>query len=126
MRIFSPHFVRRYQGKMLNIHPSLLPKYQGLHTHRRAIEAGDTLHGVTVHFVTEELDGGPAVIQAIVPVFDNDSEDTLAKRVQKQEHTIYPTAVSWFAAGRLKMVDGKALLDNEVLPPTGKQVTTNA
>lgn len=122
MRILTPEFVRRYQGRMLNIHPSLLPKYQGLHTHRRAIEAGDSIHGVTVHFVTEELDGGPPVIQAIVPVFENDTEEALAKRVQTQEHSIYPTAVAWFATGRLGMADGKATLDNEVLPPTGEQV----
>ena len=122
MRILTPEFVRRYQGKMLNIHPSLLPKYQGLHTHRRVIEAGDSIHGVTVHFVTEELDGGPPIIQAIVPVFENDTEEALAKRVQKQEHIIYPTAVGWFATGRLGIVDGKATLDNEILPPTGEQV----
>lgn len=122
MRILTAEFVRHYQGKMLNIHPSLLPKYQGLHTHRRVIEAGDSIHGVTVHFVTEELDGGPPVIQAVIPVFDDDTEDALAARVQTQEHNIYPMAVNWFATGRLTMSDGKALLDNEALPASGQQI----
>lgn len=122
MRILTPEFVRRYQGKMLNIHPSLLPKFQGLHTHKRALEANDSIHGVTVHFVTEELDGGPPVIQAVVPVFENDTEDTLAKRVQMQEHKIYPKAVDWFASGRLHMVNGKAILDDDELPPCGEQI----
>lgn len=122
MRILTPEFVRHYQGRMLNIHPSLLPKYQGLHTHRRALEAGDSIHGVTVHFVTEELDGGPPVIQAIVPVFDDDTEASLALRVQKQEHKIYPMAVNWFACHRLQMLAGKAVLDNETLPPNGKEI----
>lgn len=119
MRILTPGFARHYEGKMLNIHPSLLPKYQGLHTHQRALEAGETEHGVTVHFVTPELDGGPPVIQARVPVLENDDADTLAARVQQQEHVIYPMAVEWFARGRLQMKSGKALLDNEPLGPQG-------
>lgn len=119
MRIFTPEFTRHYEGRMLNIHPSLLPKYQGLNTHRRAIEAGDTEHGVTVHFVTAELDGGPPIIQAYVPVLENDGEDELAARVLIEEHKIYPQAIKWFAEGRLKMKDGSSWLDGERLPPTG-------
>lgn len=119
MRIFTPEFTRHYEGRMLNIHPSLLPKYQGLNTHRRAIEAGDTEHGVTVHFVTAELDGGPPIIQAYVPVLEDDSEDDLAARVLVEEHKIYPQAIKWFAEGRLKMRDGGSWLDGERLPPTG-------
>lgn len=119
MRILTPEFTGHYLGRMLNIHPSLLPKYQGLHTHQRAIDAGDSEHGVTVHFVTAELDGGPAVIQARVPVYSDDDASSLAKRVQQQEHVIYPLAVKWFAQGRLKMSDGRALLDNEPLPASG-------
>ena len=119
MRIFTPEFTRHYEGRMLNIHPSLLPKYQGLNTHRRAIEAGDTEHGVTVHFVTAELDGGPPIIQAYVPVLENDSEDELAARVLIEEHKIYPQAIKWFAECRLTMKDGSSWLDGERLPPTG-------
>jgi phosphoribosylglycinamide formyltransferase-1 len=104
---------------MLNIHPSLLPKYQGLHTHRRALEAGDETHGVTVHFVTEVLDDGPNVVQAVVPVLDGDTEDTLRKRVQIQEHIIYPIAVKWFVEGRLEMISGHAMFDGTALPSTG-------
>lgn len=122
MRILTPAFVRHYSGGMLNIHPSLLPKYQGLHTHQRALDAGDDIHGVTVHFVTEELDGGPPAIQAIVPINEGDSAASLAKRVQAQEHVIYPMAVTWFAEGRLKMKDNKALLDGETLSPQGYQI----
>jgi phosphoribosylglycinamide formyltransferase-1 len=119
MRILTPEFTGHYVGRMLNIHPSLLPKYQGLHTHQRAIDAGDSEHGVTVHFVTAELDGGPAVIQAQVPVYSDDDAISLAQRVQQQEHIIYPLAVKWFAQGRLKMSEGRALLDNEPLPASG-------
>ncbi|MGH1372848.1 MAG: phosphoribosylglycinamide formyltransferase [Cellvibrionaceae bacterium] len=119
MRILTEGFTRHYLGRMLNIHPSLLPKYQGLHTHKRAIEAGDQEHGVTVHFVTPELDGGPNIIQAVVEVKTSDSEDSLAKRVQAQEHIIYPMAVRWFAEKRLSMDKHDSVLDNEVLPPSG-------
>jgi len=122
MRILTPEFVRHYQGRMLNIHPSLLPKYPGLHTHQRVLDAGDSIHGVTVHFVTEELDGGPPIIQAIIPVFDDDTEETLMARIQTQEHSIYPTAVGWFATQRLQISNGKALLDNEELPSCGQQI----
>jgi phosphoribosylglycinamide formyltransferase 1 len=119
MRILTPHFTEHYLGRMLNIHPSLLPKFQGLHTHQRAIDAGETHHGVTVHFVTAELDGGPAVIQARVPVLPNDTADTLAKRVQRQEHLIYPLAIQWFADGHLSMQNNRAQLKGELLPNTG-------
>lgn len=119
MRILTPDFVKRYEGRMINIHPSLLPKYPGLNTHQRAIEAGDSFHGVTVHFVTAELDSGPNIIQAKVKTFENDSVESLAKRVQEQEHIIYPIAVKWFVEGRLQMLDNIALLDNEALPVSG-------
>jgi len=119
MRILTPTFTRHYEGRMLNIHPSLLPKYQGLHTHQRALDAGETEHGVTVHFVTAELDGGPPAIQARVPVLPDDDAESLAARVQSQEHVIYPLAVKWFAEGRLRMESGRALLNNEPLGPNG-------
>lgn len=115
MRILSPQFVQRYAGRMLNIHPSLLPKYPGLHTHRQAIDNGDSEHGTSVHFVTEQLDGGPVILQAKVPIFADDEEDDVVERVQTQEHTIYPLVVSWFVDGRLAMRDGAAWLDGE--PP---------
>ncbi|EKO3853351.1 phosphoribosylglycinamide formyltransferase [Vibrio harveyi] len=111
MRILSSAFVSHYLGKMINIHPSLLPKYPGLHTHQRAIDAGDKEHGTSVHFVTEELDGGPVVLQAKVPVFEDDDADTLAARVQTQEHKIYPMVTKWLVDGRLSMTEGKAYLD---------------
>ena len=94
MRILTPKFVQKFQGRLINIHPSLLPKYQGLHTHQRAIDAGDTEHGVSVHYVTEELDGGPVILQAKVPVFPEDTADDLAQRVHQQEHRIYPMVVN--------------------------------
>jgi phosphoribosylglycinamide formyltransferase 1 len=116
MRILTPEFVAKFQGRLLNIHPSLLPKFPGLHTHQRAIEAGETVHGATVHFVTEELDGGPGVIQARVPVLPGDDATALAARVLAQEHLIYPLAVGWFAKDRLRLgEDGLARLDGEVL-----------
>lgn len=126
MRILTPAFTAHYLGRMLNIHPSLLPKYQGLHTHQRAIDAGETHHGVSVHFVTAELDGGPVAIQAKVPVLATDDATSLAKRVQQQEHVIYPMAVKWFAEGRLKMVGGKAELDGELLGEGGYQIEAKA
>ncbi len=119
MRILTAEFTGHYLGRMLNIHPSLLPKYQGLHTHQRAIDAGDSCHGVTVHFVTAELDGGPAVVQAKVGIKAGDTAETLAQRVQQQEHIIYPLAVNWFANGSLHMQDGKSILNGELLPPSG-------
>jgi len=124
MRILSPAFVRHYEGRLLNIHPSLLPRHKGLHTHRRALEAQDSEHGCSVHFVTEELDGGPLVIQAVVPVQPGDSEETLALRVYLQEHRIYPQAVRWFAEGRLRLTPQGAVLDGETLPATGHLIRT--
>lgn len=106
MRILGGDFVRRYEGRMLNIHPSLLPAFPGLHTHRRALEAGCKLAGVTVHFVTPALDHGPIVIQAVVPVLPGDDEDALAGRVLAREHVIYPLAVRWFVEGRLRIERG--------------------
>ena len=119
MRILSPAFVAHYQHRLLNIHPSLLPKYPGLNTHRQALENGDAEHGTSVHFVTDELDGGPIVLQAKVPVFVGDSEEEIVARVQHQEHAIYPLAIGWFLAGRLAMRDNRAWLDGEPLPPQG-------
>jgi phosphoribosylglycinamide formyltransferase-1 len=119
MRILTPGFVQHYQGRLLNIHPSLLPKYQGLNTHQRAIDAGDDVHGVSVHFVTEELDGGPVILQAKVPIFDGDKAGDLANRVHEQEHRIYPLVVKWFCEGRLSMQNEKAVLDDEVLALSG-------
>jgi phosphoribosylglycinamide formyltransferase-1 len=111
MRILSAPFVERFTGRILNIHPSLLPKYPGLHTHRRAIEAHDAEHGATVHFVTEQLDGGPRIIQARVRVKPGESESELSERVLEQEHRIYPMAVNWFCEGRLRCASGSAWLD---------------
>lgn len=115
MRILSAQFVAEFSGRMLNIHPSLLPQYPGLHTHRRVLESHDPEHGATVHFVTEQLDGGPAVIQGRVPVQADDTESSLAARVQVQEHRIYPVAVDWFCGGRLNFAENRAWLDGRVL-----------
>ncbi|NNF96200.1 MAG: phosphoribosylglycinamide formyltransferase [Halobacteria archaeon] len=103
MRILTEDFVNHYHGRLLNIHPSLLPKYQGLNTHQRVLEAGDNIHGVSVHFVTPELDGGPVILQAEVPVHPGDSADDLAQRVHQQEHVIYPLVIRWFAEKRLAL-----------------------
>ena len=119
MRILSPAFVAHYAGRLLNIHPSLLPKYPGLNTHRQVLENGDAEHGTSVHFVTDELDGGPVILQAKVPVVEGDSEEDVTARVQAQEHAIYPLVVSWFVDGRLAMRDGTAWLDGSPLPPQG-------
>ncbi|NCH32866.1 phosphoribosylglycinamide formyltransferase [Cronobacter sakazakii] len=119
MRILSPAFVAHYEGRLLNIHPSLLPKYPGLHTHRQALANGDDEHGTSVHFVTDELDGGPVILQARVPVFPGDSEEDVTARVQAQEHAIYPLVVSWFVEDRLAMREGRAWLDGQPLPPQG-------
>lgn len=115
MRILTAAFISPFADRILNIHPSLLPKYRGLHTHRRALEAGETEHGVSVHFVTEELDGGPVIIQARVKVRRNDTEASLSARVQRQEHSIYPQAIGWFATGRLALRDGRVWLDGKQL-----------
>jgi phosphoribosylglycinamide formyltransferase-1 len=115
MRILSAEFVEAFAGRILNIHPSLLPKYPGLHTHRRVLEARDAQHGATVHFVTEQLDAGPSIIQGQVVVKANDDEASLAARVQAQEHRIYPLAVQWFGEGRLRYAAGNAWLDGQLL-----------
>jgi phosphoribosylglycinamide formyltransferase-1 len=116
MRILSPGFVERYAGRLLNIHPSLLPKLRGLHTHRRALEAGEHEHGASVHFVTAQLDGGPVILQARVPVLPGDDAPTLGARVLAREHQIYPQVVGWFAQGRLRLdAHGRARLDGHVL-----------
>ncbi|QIZ76931.1 phosphoribosylglycinamide formyltransferase [Ferrimonas lipolytica] len=119
MRILSESFVRQYEGKMFNIHPSLLPKYPGLDTHQRVLDAGDDEHGASVHFVTPELDGGPVVLQAKVPVFEEDDAADLAQRVHTQEHRIYPLVVKWFCQGRLAMGDNIALMDGNKLAAGG-------
>ncbi len=111
MRILSDGFVRRFEGRMINIHPSLLPSFPGLHTHRRALAEGVRVHGCTVHFVTPTLDHGPIIVQAVVPVLDGDDEASLAKRVLIQEHQIYPMAVRWFAEGRLHLLDERVELN---------------
>ena len=107
MRVLTPEFIARYDARLLNIHPSLLPAFPGLHTHRRALEAGVRVHGCTVHFVTPEVDRGPIVVQAAVPVLASDTEESLAGRVLEQEHRIYPLAVRWFCEGRLALADAR-------------------
>jgi len=124
MRILTPAFVRHYHGRLLNIHPSLLPRHKGLHTHQRALEAGDTEHGCSVHFVTEELDGGPLVVQAVIPVQSQDTAASLAQRVHAQEHRIYPLAVRWFAEQRLYLTDAGPQLDGVALPATGYPINS--
>jgi len=119
MRILTPAFVQHFHGKLLNIHPSLLPKYQGLNTHQRAIDAGDKEHGVSVHYVTEELDGGPVILQAKVPIFEGDTAEDLASRVHEQEHRIYPLVVKWCCLKRVVMQNEKALFDGEIIPLSG-------
>ena len=119
MRILTADFVAHYQGRLLNIHPSLLPKYQGLNTHQRAIDAGDQQHGCSVHFVTAELDGGPVVLQAKVPIFAGDDSALVAARVHEQEHRIYPLVVRWFCQDRLQQREDQALLDGQVLSKHG-------
>ncbi|MET0986378.1 MAG: phosphoribosylglycinamide formyltransferase [Steroidobacteraceae bacterium] len=115
MRILSASFVRRFAGRMLNIHPSLLPKHRGLKTHERVLAAQEREHGVSVHFVTEELDGGPVVIQAVIDVEPHDTVGTLSARIHRQEHRIYPQAVQWIASGRLACREGVAWLDGKPL-----------
>lgn len=107
MRILTPGFVQRYEGRMMNIHPSLLPSFAGLHTHRRALEAGCKLAGATVHFVSAQLDHGPIVAQAAVPVLAGDDEGALARRVLVAEHVLYPRAVGWFVRDQLRLADGR-------------------
>jgi phosphoribosylglycinamide formyltransferase-1 len=110
MRVLGAQFVRRYEGRLLNIHPSLLPAFAGMHTHRRALAAGVRVHGATVHLVTAELDGGPIVAQAAVPVLAGDDEDSLAARVLQAEHRLYPMAIRLWVEGRLALEDGRVRL----------------
>lgn len=119
MRILTPVFIQPFFGKLLNIHPSLLPKYPGLNTHQRALAAGDREAGVTVHYVTPELDGGPPILQARVPIIEGDTADSLASRVIVEEHKIYPIAARWLLQGRMRLTEHGAFLDDKPIPPTG-------
>lgn len=119
MRILTPEFVRHYAGRLINIHPSLLPAFKGLDTHTRALAAGAATHGASVHFVTEDLDSGPVIAQAQVAVAPDDTPETLAARVLEQEHRLYPLAIRWFAQGRLTVKDGEVLLDGARRPEQG-------
>ncbi len=119
MRILTAEFVQHYHGRILNIHPSLLPAYRGTNTHQRVLDASESEHGVSIHFVTEELDGGPVILQAVVPVESGDTAGSLARKVAAQEHRIYPEVVHWFAEGRLEMRTDGAWLDGKRLPPQG-------
>lgn len=117
-RILTPSFIERYQGRIMNIHPSLLPAFPGLHTHRQALAAGVRIHGCTVHFVTPDLDSGPVIVQAAVPVQSGDTEEQLAARVLAQEHRIYPQAIRWFCEGRLKLDrNGAVTVDGALTAP---------
>jgi phosphoribosylglycinamide formyltransferase-1 len=115
MRILTPSFVRHYHGRMMNIHPSLLPAFPGLDTHRRALAAGVKEHGVSIHFVTDELDGGPVIIQQAIPVLAGDDAPTLAARVHEEEHRLYPRVIRWFAEGRLKLDNNRVVFDGAPL-----------
>lgn len=119
MRILGKNFIDHYAGRLLNIHPSLLPEFPGLDTHARALRSGTKYHGASVHFVTPEVDGGPVIIQAVIPVVPDDSPETLAERVLNQEHRIYPLAIRWFLEGRLTIDDGRVLLDGQPRPEQG-------
>lgn len=123
MRILSRRFVEHFSGRVVNIHPSLLPLYTGTNTHQRVLDAGETEHGVSVHFVTEELDGGPVIAQARVQVLKTDTATDLAARVAQQEHILYPRVVSLFASGRVRMQDNKAFMDDKPLPLSGLEIT---
>jgi len=119
MRILGREFVEHYLGRMINIHPALLPEFPGLNTHERALQTGADQHGATVHFVTPEVDSGPIIIQRAVPVLDNDTPESLAARVLEQEHQIYPLAIRWFAENRLTIDDDQVLLDGKKSPEQG-------
>ena len=123
MRILTPRFVQRFLGRMLNIHPSLLPAYQGLNTHARVLADGASEHGCSVHFVTEELDGGPVAIQAALNIAADDTEATLKEKVHAREHLILPIAVNWFLDGRLQYSGTGAILDGIALPPEGLRLS---
>jgi phosphoribosylglycinamide formyltransferase-1 len=116
MRVLTAGFTDHYRGRLLNIHPSLLPKFRGLHTHERALATGETEHGASIHFVTAELDGGPVIVRARVPVLPGDDPDILAARVLEQEHRLYPLAIRWFAEGRLRLEGAQVWFDGKPLP----------
>jgi phosphoribosylglycinamide formyltransferase-1 len=126
MRILSAEFVTRHADRIVNIHPSLLPRYRGLHTHRRALAAGEREHGASVHFVTDELDGGPVIIRARVPILPGDTEDSLSARVQREEHRIYPRAIGLIADGRLAVRGSTILLDGQTLTAPLEETPTDA
>ena len=119
MRVLDKRFIDHYAGRLLNIHPSLLPAFPGLNTHARALQSGAKEHGASVHFVTQEVDGGPVIIQAAVPVLPDDTPETLAERVLREEHRIYPLAIRWFLQGRLSIEHGRVLLDGQISPEQG-------
>ena len=119
MKILTPEFIQRFEGKIINIHPSLLPKYPGLNTYQRALDSGDREHGTTVHFVNEEVDNGAIILQAKVPIFDNDTVEVIEARTREQEYRIYPIVVKWFVENRLKLQNGVAYLDDIPLPEQG-------
>ncbi|TDQ57956.1 formyltetrahydrofolate-dependent phosphoribosylglycinamide formyltransferase [Mesocricetibacter intestinalis] len=119
MKILSAQFTRRFQGQIINIHPSLLPKYPGLNTYRQALEAGEREHGTSVHFVNEEVDGGAVILQAKVPIFAGEGIADIEQRVKEQELRIYPLVIKWFIEGRLQLKQGEAYLDGQKLPPQG-------
>src|SRR5690606_11537198 len=123
MRILTPVLIEPYRGRLLNIHPSLLTKYPGLKTHQRALDAGDAVAGATVHFVTQELDGGPPVLQASVPILPGDTAESLADRVAAVEHVIYPLAACWYLQGRLALTDDGATLNGQPTPASGIRYT---
>ncbi|EGG98795.1 Phosphoribosylglycinamide formyltransferase [gamma proteobacterium IMCC2047] len=123
MRILTPAFVTHYLGRMINIHPALLPKCPGLDTHQRAIDAGESHHGASVHYVIPELDAGPVILQASVDVLPNDTATELAARVLQQEHKIYPQSVRWIAEGKIHFKENQVYLDGELLPANGHQIT---
>lgn len=122
MRILSPEFVALYPHRILNIHPSLLPKYPGLHTHRQVLTNGDTIHGVTVHVVTAQLDGGPIIAQASLPIGSDDNEATLQAKVHDLEHRLYPYVLNLYAQGRLELHETEVRLDGKILPSSGMQL----
>lgn len=115
MRILTTDFVRALRGTLLNVHPSLLPRYTGLNTHQRALDAGDRIHGTSIHFVTEELDGGPVIAQAQVRIADDDTAETLAEKVQAKEHLLYPIVVKWFCEGRIQLGTDQVIFDGQPL-----------
>lgn len=122
MRILSDDFVNKLSGKLINIHPSFLPDYKGLNTHQRVLDAGEAWHGVTVHFVTQELDGGPLLLQALIPVHKNDTADSLEAVIHQHEYQIYPEVVKWFVEGRVQLKkSGEVALDGQTLPKQGLQ-----